>query len=117
MKWLDYEGLKYFYQRYISSNKAVLLEAMVSAATWTGEEAPYTSTVSFPELTGAENELVQVFVPHAATSEQKAAWADACVWSGNNTEGALVLEAAGVKPEIDIPISVIKFADLSNGGD
>lgn len=88
-------------------NKGTIVSVTIPSASWTGESAPYTANVAVPELTGAETELVEVYVPYEATLEQKIAWSEAGIMSGNNVKGALILEALMEKPTVDIPIKLM----------
>lgn len=89
------------------ANKPQTLNITIPHASWTGSSAPYTATITVDALTGAETEYVEVFVPYEATTEQKTAWAEAGVASGDNKAKQLILEALGEKPGIDIPITLI----------
>lgn len=88
-------------------SKRTTIDATIPASGWTGDAAPYTANITVPELTGAEDELVEVYVPYEATLEQKTAWSEAGIVSGNNIEGALILEALMEKPTVDIPIKLM----------
>lgn len=89
------------------ANKPKILNVTIPHTSWTGSKAPYTATITVDALTGAETECVEVFVPYEATTEQKTAWAEAGVASGDNKAKQLVLEALGDKPGVDIPITLI----------
>lgn len=89
------------------ANKPKTLNVTIPHTAWTGTSAPYTATITVDTLTGAETEYVEVFVPYEATTEQKTAWAEAGVASGDNKAKQLILEALGDKPGIDIPITLI----------
>lgn len=89
------------------ANKPQTLNVTIPHTAWTGSKAPYTATITVDALTGAETEYVEVFLPYEATTEQKTAWAEAGVASGDNKAKQLILEALGDKPGIDIPITLI----------
>lgn len=89
------------------ANKPKTLNVTIPHTSWTGSKAPYTATITVDALTGAETEYVEVFVPYEATTQQKTAWAEAGVASGDNKAKQLILEALGDKPGIDIPITLI----------
>lgn len=89
------------------ANKPKTLNVTIPHTAWTGSKAPYTATITVDVLTGATTEYVEVFVPYEATTEQKTAWAEAGVASGDNKAKQLILEALGDKPGIDIPITLI----------
>lgn len=89
------------------ANKPKNFNVNIPHTSWTGSSAPYTATITVDALTGAETEYVEVFVPYEATTQQKTAWAEAGVASGDNKEKQLILEALGDKPGIDIPITLI----------
>lgn len=96
------------------SDKSILLAATILSSAWTGDEAPYTATVAVEGLTGSEQELIEVFVQYEASFEQKTAWVEAGIASGNNIQGAIVLEALVEKPTTDIPIHILKRGDLGD---
>lgn len=89
------------------ARKPKTLKTTIPHTAWTGTKAPYTATITVDALTGAETEYVEVFVPYEATTQQKTAWAEAGVASGDNKAKQLILEALGDKPGIDIPITLI----------
>lgn len=89
------------------ANKPKTLNVTIPHTAWTGSKAPYTATITVDALTGATTEYVEVFVPYEATMQQKTAWAEAGVASGDNKAKQLILEALGDKPGIDIPITLI----------
>ena len=88
-------------------SKRTTLDATIPASGWTGDAAPYTVSITVTQLTGAADEPVEVYVPHTATLEQKTAWSEAGIVSGDNQEGALILEALMEKPKVDIPLKLM----------
>lgn len=88
-------------------NKRTTIDATIPAPGWTGDAAPYTVSITVTQLTGSADELVEVYVPHTATLEQKTAWSEAGIVSGDNQEGALILEALMEKPTVDIPLKLM----------
>ena len=83
------------------------ISTTIPASRWTGASAPYTVNITVAQLTGAADELVEVYVPHTATLEQKTAWSEAGIVSGDNQKGVLILEALMEKPTVDIPIKLM----------
>lgn len=100
------------------ADKGTLYSFVLNYGNWMGEEPPYTNTISISAgLTGSEQELVEIFVKDSATTEQKQAWADAAVISGDITESGIIkIQALGEKPTVDIPLYIIRHSDLSGGG-
>ncbi len=88
-------------------NKRTTISTTIPASGWTGASAPYTVNITVTQLTGAADELVEVYVPHTATLEQKTAWSEAGIVSGDNQKGVLILEALMEKPTVDIPIKLM----------
>lgn len=88
-------------------NKRTTISTTIPASGWTGASAPYTVNITVTWLTGAADELVEVYVPHTATLEQKTAWSEAGIVSGDNQKGVLILEALMEKPTVDIPIKLM----------
>lgn len=87
--------------------KRTTISTSIPASGWTGASAPYTVNITVTQLTGAADELVEVYVPHTATLEQKTAWSEAGIVSGDNQKGVLILEALMEKPTVDIPIKLM----------
>lgn len=88
-------------------SKRTTIDATIPASSWQGTQAPYTVSITVTQLTGAADELVEVYVPHTATLEQKTAWSEAGIVSGENQKGALILEALMEKPTVDIPLKLM----------
>lgn len=88
-------------------SKRTTIDATIPASSWQGTQAPYTVNITVTQLTGAADELVEVYVPHTATLGQKTAWSEAGIVSGDNQKGALILEALMEKPKVDIPLKLM----------
>lgn len=88
-------------------NKRTTIDTTIPASGWTGDAAPYAVNITVTQLTGAADELVEVYIPHTATLEQKTAWSEAGIVSGDNQKGVLILEALMEKPTVDIPIKLM----------
>lgn len=88
-------------------SKRTTIDATIPASSWQGTQAPYTVSITVTQLTGAADELVEVYVPHTATLEQKTAWSEAGIVSGDNQKGVLILEALMEKPTVDIPLKLM----------
>ncbi len=51
------------------ADKSILLSVVIPSTAWTGDAAPYTAQVAVEELTGFEQELIEVFVQYEASFE------------------------------------------------
>ena len=77
----------------------------IASTAWTGDEAPYTATVTCNGVT-ASNHII-VGAGGALTAEQQSAMAAAmivCTGQGTNT---ITLSAYGTVPSIDLPVNVM----------
>ena len=77
----------------------------VTAASWTGEEAPFVATVT-TSLAKADNHLI-VGAGGAVTAEQQEAMASAMIICTGQANGSITLSAFGDKPTIDLPVNII----------
>lgn len=93
------------------ADKSTILTATVLKGAWTGTEAPFVNNITVHGLKGGDNELVEILVPYSATVAQKLAWAEAGILSGDNVTNGIIIQAFGEKPEIDIPLQIIKRGD------
>lgn len=78
---------------------------VVTAASWTGDAAPYTATVA-TTLATVDNHLI-VGAGGAVTTEQQEAMVAAMILCTGQTDGSITLSAFGDKPEIDLPVNII----------
>ena len=91
------------------ADKSDPVPATLLAANWTGDEAPYTYTLSVTGVTTTSN---QEYLPALdITTEQLEALQAANIQDGGQAAGAVTLKAFGTKPTIDLPIRIIKRGD------
>lgn len=83
--------------------------AMLHAASWTGNAAPYTYTLSVSGVTATSNQ--EVLPALNITAEQLEALQGANIQDGGQAENSMTLKAYYYKPTIDLPIRVIKRGD------
>ncbi len=83
--------------------------ATLLAASWTGDAAPYTYTLSVSGVTATSNQ--EVLPALNITAEQLEALHGANLQDGGQAANTMTLKAYGDKPTVDIPIRVIKRGD------
>lgn len=91
------------------ADKSDPVTATLLAASWTGDDAPYTYTLSVTSVTTTSN---QEYLPALdITTEQLKALQAANIQDGGQAAGTVTLKAFGTKPTIDLPIRIIKRGD------
>ena len=85
----------------------VIVRSVTIPASWTGEAAPYTITVSVSSVTSDTLSCHPVIgIAPTATAEEFAAYASAKIIGSAQGDATLTLTAFGVKPTISIPLCV-----------
>ena len=88
------------------ANKAVAVSASLTAAGWTGDEAPYTQTVAAQGVTADAGQTVIVAAGESLTAQQYAAAAGAQLWATAKGANTVTVTAFGEKPAVDLPVTV-----------
>lgn len=83
--------------------------ATLLAASWTGDAAPYSYTLTVSGVTATSNQ--EVLPALNITAEQLEALQGANIQDGGQAANSMTLKAYGDKPTIDLPIRVIKRGD------
>lgn len=91
------------------AGKSVAVSTTLLAASWTGEEAPYSYTLAVSGVTLTSNQ--EILPPVDVTQEQLDAMQLANIQDGGQQAGEIILKAWGVKPTVDLPIRVIVRGD------
>src|SRR5574344_141085 len=87
----------------LAARGSVVVNATLTAAGWTGTQAPYTQTISIAGAQATSGTII-VALDKAATPQQRArALAGVLVCTGR-TDGSITVTAKGFKPLADIPI-------------
>ena len=86
-----------------------LVNITLTAANWAGSTSPYTYTVNNSNIY-SNRTVVLLSLPYNMTADQRTAYKNAQIESGNVSAGKVILYAYGSKPSINIPI------ELSIGG-
>lgn len=93
------------------SNKSVTHKVVLSAASWTGEAAPYNYDIPISDMDDTKNWEVTNSVDPLMTEEELNSFCEARIIAGNQSTGHINLVAYGEKPTIDINILVIVRGD------
>lgn len=91
------------------AGKSTSVTSTLSASGWTGEEAPFSITLSVSGVTETSNQEILPTVD--ITTEQLTAYQNANIQDGGQATGSITLKAFGEKPEIDIPIRIMLRGD------
>lgn len=92
------------------ANKSTVETVTVVASDWIGDDAPYTNSISVSGVS-ADN-FIEVLTPSSVTDEQYAAYSSANITKITQSDNSITLYAYGIKPTIDLPITVIVRGDL-----
>ncbi len=90
------------------ADKSKTYQMTMSAASWTGDAAPYSIDLTVEGVTDTSNVDI---IPQASTDEQIDAWLGLSYMLGSQTEGKVTIQSWGDKPAVDIPITVIVRGD------
>lgn len=80
-------------------------EATLSAASWSGNSAPYTYTLTVNGVTDTSTQ--EIVFATSINLEQLTAGQNANIQDGGQSANTIVLKAWGEKPTVDLPIRVI----------
>lgn len=80
-------------------------EATLSAASWTGDSAPYVYTLTVNGVTDTSTQ--EIVFATSINLEQLTAGQNANIQDGGQSANTIVLKAWGEKPTVDLPIRVI----------
>lgn len=81
------------------------LSVTLASASWTGDSAPYTYTVSNSAITATSTQ--ELSPATSITADQLTALQAANIIDGGQAAGSMTLKAFGEKPSIDIPVRII----------
>lgn len=84
---------------------STIVQAVLTASSWTGDQAPYTQELSVDGMLADTNGVIDV--SHDATSEQRECARAAMLAITGQDNGTLTIAADGEKPERDIPVCII----------
>ncbi len=87
------------------ADKSRTVEAVLSAAQWTGDAAPFQQTVAVAGMTADQNGTISL--AHGATDAQVEAAKDATLSVTGQAEGTITVSAGHTKPTIDLPVVVV----------
>ena len=88
---------------------SVVYNLTLKAADWSGDAAPYTNTLSVETATATNN--IELATPPTVTVEEVSAYAMTNIATADQAKGSVTVYAFGVKPTIDLPITVIVRGD------
>lgn len=86
------------------ADSSVSVEAVLTVSGWVGDTAPYTQELPIEGLGAAQNGSIGV--SQSATMAQNDVALQAVLFVSGQEESKLIITANGVKPTVDIPVSV-----------
>lgn len=89
---------------------STVVNATLSAGSWTGTAAPFTYTLTLAGVT--DTSAQELLLRTDATAEVVEAAQAANIQDGGQSANTVIYKAWGDKPEIDIPVRIIKRGDL-----
>lgn len=89
------------------AHKSIVVNKTLASGSWAGSTAPYTQQLVVEGLSEDTNGIIRVS-EDASAAEIRAAQ-NAVLTVSAQSSGTLTVSAAGVKPEIDIPVSIMIF--------
>ena len=92
------------------ANKSTVETVTVVASDWIGDNTPYTNSISVSGVTAVN--FIEVLTPSSVTDEQYEAYSSANITKITQSDNSITLYAYGIKPTIDLPITVIVRGDL-----
>lgn len=90
------------------ADKSTEYNMTLAAASWTGDTAPYSITLSVAKATTTNNIDI---IPQASTADAIESWQALGYMLGTQEEGSITIQAWGDKPTADIPVKVIIRGD------
>ena len=84
---------------------STITEATLAAASWSGDSAPYTYTLTVNGVTDTSTQ--EIVFATSINLEQLTAGQNANIQDGGQSANTIVLKAWGEKPTVDLPIRVI----------
>lgn len=85
--------------------RSTTTEATLAAASWSGDSAPYTYTLTVNGVTDTSTQ--EIVFATSINLEQLTAGQNANIQDGGQSANTIVLKAWGEKPTVDLPIRVI----------
>lgn len=81
-----------------------MISTTLLSSAWVGESAPYTQELTIESMGADQNGTI--FVANDASTQENTAASMANITVSNQEENTLTVMANGIKPEIDIPVTV-----------
>ena len=91
------------------AKKSSVVEGTLLSASWEGTEVPYTYSLSVSGVTSTS--IQEVLLSANITQEELLAAQSANIQDAGQSKNTILLKAWGKKPEVDIPIRIIKRGD------
>lgn len=91
------------------ADKSTIVNAVLDKDDWVGSEAPYTQTLTVTGVTATNN--CEIVTNADITAEQVVEFSNAVILGTTQSEDSITFKAFGIKPNIDLPITVIIRGD------
>lgn len=93
-----------------SARKSTIVNVVLSADNWQGNNAPYTQSLAIQGVTNISNQ--EIIPAIDITNEELKAIQEANIQDGGQSTNAIVLKAVNTKPTINVPITVVLRGDM-----
>lgn len=97
------------YLKETKADKAIKVDAVLYASTWTGTDSPYSYPLQMEEATADNN--IEILPPPGLTPEQYEQMEAAKITGGTQADGSITLLAYGDRPDIDLPVVILVRGD------
>ena len=91
------------------ANKSNVITTTLNASNWEGTDSPYIYSLTIDGITNNSNQ--EILPSINITAEELDAYQSANIQDGGQSTNTIILKAFGDKPNIDIPIRIIKRGD------
>lgn len=92
------------------ASKSSISNITLTASEWSGTSAPYTYTLNINGVTTSN--IIEILPQNSINANQISALIDAVIATGTQSANSIILKAFGIKPTIDIPITIIVRGDV-----
>ena len=87
------------------ADKSTTVTTTIPSSGWGSDGPPYANTLTVEGIT--ETSIVDIVIPGTTTSDEMTAYQEAMILNGSQAEGQVTLNAWGVVPIIDLPVTIV----------
>ena len=87
------------------ADKSTTVTTTIPSSGWGSDGPPYANTLTVEGVT--ETSIVDIVIPGTTTSAEMTAYQEAMILNGSQAKGQVILNAWGVVPIIDLPVTIV----------